>query len=319
MHLLPTTLFLLIHLTSHLTISQSIGDRINQFDPQWHCNVDSWESKREDCDKAIDSNDNTFWHSQYNPTDDPLPHRITIDMGRLYAVRSLTVLPRQDGNGNGNIGNWRISLSPDAEETARTVSGTWEDDSSRKTVDFGNATLARYVRLEAFTEAGDRGPWTSVAQIDVYEDNGTAEPNPPSTPNASPGGNGSGNRNPSNRGSSNKDSSAADSNARVVIVDGQTTTLGASPTGGMMGGYRNSSRSTTIGMNTSTTATATSTSSLSVETATSEQTTATAAPGEGVGGAPPASEAMSGRVSGLGVTMVGLTAAVVVASMFFQL
>ncbi|KAL8883432.1 MAG: hypothetical protein Q9192_007168 [Flavoplaca navasiana] len=318
MYLLPTTLFLLIHLTSHLTTSQSIGDRINQFDPQWHCNVDSWESTDEDCDKAIDSNDNTYWHSQYNPTDDPLPHRITIDMGRLYAVRSLTYLPRQDGNSNGNIGDWRISLSPDAQETARSVNGTWEDDSSRKTVDFGNATLARYMRLEAFTEAGDRGTWTSVAQIDIYEDNGTAEPNPPSTPNASPGGNSS-NRGSSNRDSSNRDSSAADSNARVVIVDGQTTTLGARPTGGVMGGYRNSSRSTTIGMNTSTTATATSTSSTSVETATSEQTTATAAPGEGVGGVTPASDAMSGRVSGLGVTMVGLTAAVVVATMFFQL
>ena len=169
------------------------------------------------------------------------------------------------------------------------------------------------MRLEAFTEAGNRGSWTSVAQIDIYEDNGTSEPNPPSTPNATPGGNSS------NRGSSNRGSSAADSNARVVIINGQTTTLGARPTGGMMGGYRNSSRSTTIGMNTSTTATATSTSSTSVETATSEQTTATAAPGEGVGGATPASDAMSGRVSGLGVTMVGLTAAVVVATMFFQL
>ncbi|KAL8902664.1 MAG: hypothetical protein Q9207_004485 [Kuettlingeria erythrocarpa] len=177
---------LLLHLTTHLCTSQSIGRRINQFDPQWHCNVDSFEftrTDRNDCDKAIDSNDNTFWHSKYTPADSPLPHRITIDMGRVYNTRSMTYLPRQDGDSNGNIGTWRISLSlDDGEETQRSLNGSWKDDANRKTVDFLLATPARYLRLDALTEAGGRGPWSSAAQIDIYEDNGSDDRNPPSRP-----------------------------------------------------------------------------------------------------------------------------------------
>ncbi|KAL8755200.1 MAG: hypothetical protein Q9199_003808 [Rusavskia elegans] len=301
MLLQTTTLAILIHLTSHLCTSQSIGKRINQFNPQWHCNVDSWESTNEDCDKAIDSNDNTFWHSQYNPTDEPLPHRITIDMGKVYNVRSLTYLPRQDGQSNGNIGNWRISLAED-EEAHRALNGTWADDSIRKTVDFGNATRARFVQLDAFTEAGGRGTWSSVAQIDIYEDNGSNTPNPPSKSNAS----------------RFRNSTSTEPTARVAVVDGTTVTLGPRPTGGRMaGGYRNSTR--TMGMSSSSTATATSSSTTGGDTATSAQTTPTATSGEG-SSRPPAdsSDAMSGRVPGVGVAMVGLAVAVVMASMFFQ-
>ena len=298
-----TLAILLIHLTSHLCTSQSIGNRIDQFDPQWHCNVDSWESTDEDCDKAIDSNDNTYWHSQYNPTDDPLPHRITIDMGKVYNVRSLTYLPRQDGVSNGNIGNWRISLAADADaETFRSLNGTWADDATRKTVDFRNATRARYVQLDALTEAGDRGPWTSVAQIDIYEDNGSSTPNPPSMSNAA----------------RFRNDSSSDSTARVAVVDGQTVTLGAKPTGRRTsGGYRNSTM--TRGMNSSsTTATATSSSTTSVDTTTSAETTPTSS-GAGSGGAPAdSSDAISARVPGVGVAMVGLAVAVVLGSLFFQ-
>ncbi|KAI4188684.1 MAG: hypothetical protein LQ346_005264 [Caloplaca aetnensis] len=185
-----TPLLLLLHLTSHLCTSQSIGRRINQFSPQWHCNVDSFEftrTDRNDCDKAIDSNDNTFWHSRYTPSDSALPHRITIDMGKVYNTRSMTYLPRQDGDSNGNIGTWRISLSvDDGEGTFRVLNGSWKDDATRKTVDFLFATPARYLRLDALTEAGGRGPWSSAAQIDIYEDNGSDDRNPPSRANASP-------------------------------------------------------------------------------------------------------------------------------------
>ncbi|KAL8672239.1 MAG: hypothetical protein Q9168_003286 [Polycauliona sp. 1 TL-2023] len=319
----PTTLtlYLLTHLTTHLTFSQSVGDRINQFSPQWHCNVDSWEDTSNDCNKAIDSNDNTFWHTQYNPTDDPLPHRIIIDMGELHAVRSLTYLPRQDGNSNGNIGDYRISLSADQETTARTINGTWADNAERKIVDLGNATMARYVRLDAFTEAGNRGPWTSVCQIDIYEDNGSSTPNEPSHSNASPVANSKSSKSSKSSSNSNSNSSSSSSNPyarpNLAVIDGQTVTLGGTmtlgprPTGGAMGGSGNSSTSEG-----NMTATATASSSTGAETATSTPT------GEGVSGGAPAgsSGAMSGKVSGLGVMMVGMTAAmVVVGSMFFQL
>ena len=59
---------------------------------------------------AIDGNTSTFWHTQYQPTVAALPHTATIDMKAAYLVGSITYLPRQDGSGNGRIGQHIISL-----------------------------------------------------------------------------------------------------------------------------------------------------------------------------------------------------------------
>ena len=59
---------------------------------------------------AIDGDMSTFWHTEYNPTNVPLPHMITVDMGSSYTVGSVTYLPRQDGQSNGNIGQHQIQL-----------------------------------------------------------------------------------------------------------------------------------------------------------------------------------------------------------------
>ena len=59
---------------------------------------------------AIDGDTSTFWHTEYNPTNVPLPHMITVDMGSSYTVGSVTYLPRQDGQSDGNIGQHQIQL-----------------------------------------------------------------------------------------------------------------------------------------------------------------------------------------------------------------
>lgn len=59
---------------------------------------------------AIDGSTSTFWHSQYQPTLIALPHNATIDMKTVSLVGSITYLPRQDGQSNGNIGQHIIQL-----------------------------------------------------------------------------------------------------------------------------------------------------------------------------------------------------------------
>ena len=59
---------------------------------------------------AIDGSTSTFWHTEYSPATVGLPHMITIDMGESYLVGSITYLPRQDGNSNGNIGQHQVQL-----------------------------------------------------------------------------------------------------------------------------------------------------------------------------------------------------------------
>ncbi|MGE5287069.1 MAG: discoidin domain-containing protein [Micromonosporaceae bacterium] len=114
---------------------------------------------------AIDRKKTTIWHSNYTPTAVPLPHRITIDMHAVNDVSELTYLPRQDASSNGNIGQYSISVSSDGSNWGAPVaSGTWADDKTLKTAEF-SAVPARYVRLTAFTEAGNRGPFTSAAEI----------------------------------------------------------------------------------------------------------------------------------------------------------
>ena len=94
-------------------------------------------------------------------------------MGQTYLVNSIAYVPRQDGDSNGNVGEHQILLSEDNSSWTVLAFGTYQDSNSTKTTIF-EATNARYVRLIALSEAGDRGPWTSCASFNVFETNETA-------------------------------------------------------------------------------------------------------------------------------------------------
>ncbi len=116
---------------------------------------------------VLDGNATTIWHSQYAGTPVPLPHSITIDMGANNSIAGLSYLPRSDGSKNGNIGRYSISVSTDGITWSGPVAtGAWADDTSEKTATFAEVNT-RYVRLTALTEAGNRGPWSSAAEINV--------------------------------------------------------------------------------------------------------------------------------------------------------
>ena len=133
----------------------------------WTATADSWESFNPPS-YAIDGDSSTFWHSEYTPALLPLPHNITINMQKVYNVYKVSYLPRQDGNSNGNIGQHQVQLSTDGVHfTAPLVIGTYVDDNTLKTSTF-QTTPAQYVRLIGLTEAGNRGPWSSAAEINVF-------------------------------------------------------------------------------------------------------------------------------------------------------
>ena len=74
----------------------------------WTCTVDSAQAGSP-CENVLDGDANTIWQSEYDPPAH-LPQSITIDMKQSYLVGSIAYQPRQDGNGNGNIGQHIISL-----------------------------------------------------------------------------------------------------------------------------------------------------------------------------------------------------------------
>ncbi|MGW5777940.1 discoidin domain-containing protein [Streptomyces sp. NPDC003863] len=114
---------------------------------------------------VLDGDAATLWHSRWSGTPAPLPHSITIDMHRTAAVSALVYQPRKDGI-NGRAGAYTITTSADGTTFGAPVStGTWRDDDTVKTATFTRSANARYIRLTVTSEAGNRGPWTSAAEI----------------------------------------------------------------------------------------------------------------------------------------------------------
>ncbi|KAK3170315.1 hypothetical protein OEA41_009702 [Lepraria neglecta] len=140
----------------------------------WTVTVDSAQAGNPGTN-AIDGSTTTFWHTEYNPVLAGLPHQIIVDMKSNYLVGSITYLPRQDGSFNGNIGEHVISLSTDGATFTTVALGTYIDDTTLKTTTF-TPTTARYVKLQALSEAGNRGPWTSCAELNIYTAAGPAPP-----------------------------------------------------------------------------------------------------------------------------------------------
>lgn len=134
----------------------------------WTASADSFHAGNEPA-KAIDGDAATFWHSEYDP-DDPLPNSITIDMKDSYLVNGVSIQPRQDGIGNGRIGQHRIELSADGSAWTQVAIGTYVNDAATKKTTFVSRP-GRYIRITALTEAqGANNPWTSAAEINVFAD-----------------------------------------------------------------------------------------------------------------------------------------------------
>jgi len=117
---------------------------------------------------AIDGNSSTIWHTRWND-DLKLPHFITIDMGTPHHISGFTYLPRQDGNPNGTVANYRFETSTDGINwITNIVSGTFaniQNNSSLQEVTFAPIN-ARFFRFTALHEVNGNG-WTSAAEISV--------------------------------------------------------------------------------------------------------------------------------------------------------
>ncbi|WP_456505128.1 discoidin domain-containing protein [Arthrobacter sp. UYCu723] len=115
---------------------------------------------------VLDGSAATMWHSRWYPAPAaPLPHSITIDTKATRSISGFRYLPRSEGT-NGRVGKYSIGVSTNGLTWSVVASGAWPDTSAEKTVNFA-AVSARYVRLTATTEAGNRGPWSSAAEINL--------------------------------------------------------------------------------------------------------------------------------------------------------
>ena len=154
----------------------------------WIATASDQETTRKNGSAAsvLDGSLTTIWHSRYSPTVIGLPHSIVLDMRATNEVSGFTHTPRSGTSRNGTIGRNAIAVSSNgATKMAPVASGTWADNNQAKTVTFP-AVQARYIRLTATTEAGNRGQWTTAAELNVIGRSLSAPP-PDLTPTGSKG------------------------------------------------------------------------------------------------------------------------------------
>ncbi|MFF5292128.1 discoidin domain-containing protein [Paractinoplanes globisporus] len=135
----------------------------------WTATADSQETAGENgrAQNVLDGKTSTIWHSRYTGVTPELPHTLTIDMKKRYLVSGLAYLPRPAASTNGRIGRYTIQTSVNGTDwTAAVASGTFADSAVVQSRTFA-PQLARFVRLTALSEAGDRGPWSSAAEINI--------------------------------------------------------------------------------------------------------------------------------------------------------
>jgi galactose oxidase len=127
--------------------------------------------------RVLDGNAASVWRSTFSPTPAALPHTITVVFGgATNNVRGLVYKPSTAG-AEGRIGGYEVRLSTDGEffPGAPVANGTFADTVDQKVVTFPSA-VAKAIQLKALTEAGNRGPWTTVGEIFVIGNSVLAAP-----------------------------------------------------------------------------------------------------------------------------------------------
>jgi len=116
---------------------------------------------------AIDGDPNTMWHSPWTPEPGKLPHHIVIDLQQNVAINGLRVLPRQDGNPNGQVAEFEVYISQNGTTWGDAVAqGTWDAKPAERMIQFSSPVTTRFVKFVARREI--RGQqFTSIAEIDV--------------------------------------------------------------------------------------------------------------------------------------------------------
>jgi beta-galactosidase len=118
---------------------------------------------------AIDGDPATIWHTKWTPAEDPMPHHLTIDLGRVVTLKGMTYLPRQNMD-NGRIAECEIYCGTEPNAWAAPAAKvSWPNTDQLQTVNFEPPVKARYLKVVALSEVNHK-PFASIAELDVLTD-----------------------------------------------------------------------------------------------------------------------------------------------------
>ncbi|EAT77235.2 hypothetical protein SNOG_15302 [Parastagonospora nodorum SN15] len=108
-------------------------------------------------------------------------------MKTTYNLQAISIQPRPAASGNGRIGGHKIEVSTDNTTWLVVALGTYNNDATTKKTTFVTRP-ARYVKITATTEAQQASnPWTSIAEVNVFQDVVNSSPTPYTPPVAGKG------------------------------------------------------------------------------------------------------------------------------------
>ncbi|MGG5461806.1 endo-alpha-N-acetylgalactosaminidase family protein [Clostridium sp. B9] len=114
---------------------------------------------------ASDDDLNTIWHTQWSNGGAAGPHHIILELEEATKLDKFRYVPRQSGT-NGNITEYKLSVSLDGENFTEIKNGTFANDSMDKIVEFEEAVEAKYVKLDVINSVGG---FASAAELNVYK------------------------------------------------------------------------------------------------------------------------------------------------------
>ncbi|MGQ9915399.1 MAG: discoidin domain-containing protein [Thermogutta sp.] len=120
-------------------------------------------------DRAIDGNTETMWHTAWNPNSSPLPHHWTLELRQPVSLKGLRILPRQDGNPNGQLAECEIQVSEDGKTWTTAARESWDNRAVERQITFAAAQKARFIRIVAIREIRNQ-PFASIAEVELVTD-----------------------------------------------------------------------------------------------------------------------------------------------------
>lgn len=153
----------------------------------WTAYADSYHSQTSATDGpaswALDGNRETWWHSQYNPTETTYPHWIMFDLGKSQSFSSFNYVSRNGmttDSGNGNITTYELYVSDNEADvknyvaSAKVAEGEFEYDGTTRVavdhvVEIPGGAKGRYVLLKGLASANGE-PFAACAEFYLYLD-----------------------------------------------------------------------------------------------------------------------------------------------------
>lgn len=115
---------------------------------------------------AFDDNEETFWHTQFSPTEPAYPHEIIVDMGEMHVLNYMSYLARKRYS-HPRIKDFKLYASSSLDNWGEPVlDTTLKDDDVRQEITIANKDLVRYfkfVGLSGYTRKA-----AAIAEISFY-------------------------------------------------------------------------------------------------------------------------------------------------------